>query len=142
MIVLGMFTILAIVAVPNMMSALFGSQLDVAEQEIVHALRQAQSKTVHQYLDTSWGVQFDAASGVYILFAGTGFDARDTSLDIEYALPGSVNFTSVNLANGSTGVIFDQPSGETEDFGTISIESGDGTVKTIIINQFGNVESD
>ena len=84
--------------------------------------------------ESAWGAYFDyddvSRTGSQItLFSGDSYALRDTTRDIFYKIGDSVVFQNVSLSGGlpSTGddhqIVFTSLSGETDQYGTITVES-------------------
>jgi len=138
-IVVAIFTVLIAAAGPPMVTMLFSNQMEIANQELVHAMRHAHERATTQIHDSSWGVYLDTSVQTYTMFAGDDFAGRDMSFDINYSLPVSVTFGTVSLTGGGAEVVFDQVTGETSQDGTIDLESESEGARTITINPIGNV---
>ena len=139
-IVVSIFMLLVLAAMPRMMSGLYANQIEVTGQELVHVIREAQSNAMDSYYGTAWGVHFETTE--YVLFSGNDFRTRDTSLDRSYNLPGSVTFGTIDL-NGSgmvSDVIFDKASGITGNDGTVDLDYISDPSQTITITRFGHVQ--
>ncbi len=137
------FMVLLVYTVPQLVHSIFRNDLEVATQELVHVLRQANAQAATQISDSAWGVKFlDSTTDSYVLYAGSTYAGRDTTLDITYPLPDSVTFSSISLQGGGSEVTFNQVTGATSQYGTITlVSSSGGTTRTITVNTLGNATS-
>lgn len=126
-VVIAIFMVLVGISVPPLVNYMFANQVEVAGQELSHVLRMAQSYASMQVDDSSWAVSLDAGLGTY------------TFNSIEYTLPGSVSFGTINLNGGGSDVVFNQLTGDTADYGSVEVVGSSGDVFTITINSIGNV---
>lgn len=139
--VMSIFVILVAAAAPPLVISLFENHADLAEQEMTHVFRHAHERSTTQVQDSAWGVYLDTGANTYTMFAGTSYVGRNTSLDINYVLPGSISFGTITLTGGGTELVFDQITGNTSQDGTVELNSTQETTITITINSLGNVSS-
>lgn len=126
-VVMAIFMVLIGISVPPLVNYMFANQVEVAGQELTHVLRRAQSYAAMQIQDSSWTVALNAVDDKYT------FDST------EYLLPGSVSFGTVSLNGGGSDLVFDQLTGETSTYGTVTLVGSNGDSFTVTINQIGNV---
>lgn len=109
------------------------NQLKVEADVVESMLRQAQSRTIAQDVDSVWGVHLTSADAT--LFAGTSYGARDTTYDIVRTFP------DIITASGLTDVIFDYRTGKTSNTGTITLTASiTGETESITVNANGEVD--
>ncbi|MFA6917832.1 MAG: type II secretion system protein [Candidatus Gracilibacteria bacterium] len=143
------FTMLEIVLTIAIMAVLIGfagtyyanSQVraDINSQaaNIIHYLRLAQSNAVSGLDNANHGLHFETSS--YTTFQGDSYNAND-SKNFKMDLPSSITINGINLDTGGSDVIFLKTTGETDNFGTIVLNSAaiNKTI-TITINYVGTV---
>lgn len=139
MIVIAVFLLMVTASAPPIVSLLLSNDMEVARQELIHVLRQANERASTQVYDSSWGVYLDTTADQYTLFSGDSYATRNTALDVLYALPNSIDFGSIDLTGGGTEVIFDQITGATSQDGSIELNSPQESPLNILINPIGNV---
>jgi len=108
-----------------------GQQLQICSQQILQALRQAQSKAMGIEADSNFGVYFDNANQKYILFKGSSYVPGDPDNE-EFDLPSIITVT------GASGVVFSKLKGIPNFIGDITIRNND-SIKTININEIGRI---
>ncbi len=100
-------------------------------EEIINAVRFAQSKTLASEGAGQWGVFFDVSvfPNQYTLFKGVNYSSRDNSFDEIHKISEAVEIYEINLAGGNE-VVFEKLSGATSQAGTISLRLKDDLTKT------------
>ena len=141
-IVIAIFLLIITYSVPKILRGYISNELEIADQEIIHVLRTANVNSTQQVRDNSFGVQFDASGSTYTLFEGSSYASRNQNFDVQYNLPETVGFDSINLTGSGTEVLFDQVTGETSQSGTIMIIGSNDVTVTITVNSIGNVYSE
>lgn len=114
------------------------SALDRASQEAISLVREARERTLARQADSAWGVRLEATR--LILFAGDVYveGAVDNKT---YVLPQGISIATIAFAGGGTDIIFTKITGESPTPGFFELEQqGSLNVKTISINEAGNVE--
>ena len=113
-----------------------GSELDSASEDLLSLLLEARSKTLSSKDSSSWGVRFETNRA--ILFKGTIFvdGAADNNV---IAMPPSVEIATIALNGGGQNVVFKRLTGETDQYGALTLRLGyDASyTKTITILQTG-----
>jgi len=114
------------------------SALDGAAQEIIHALRLAQNKTLASEGDSNFGVYFEA--NVFVIFKGPTYSASSPDNTI-YNLDPSLGISAVNFGGAVAYVLFERLTGMTANYGSLVIEqvSDPSRNKTIYIDRSGIV---
>lgn len=104
---------------------------------IVHYLRLAQSNAASGLNNTNHGLHFETSS--YTIFEGESYD-NDSPKNVKIDLPSTMTIDGINLDGGGGNVIFLKSTGETDNFGTITVNSAaiNKTV-TITINYVGTI---
>ena len=139
----GFVGLLAVLALPAF--RVFQQQQTVGQkaQEITHALRGAQNKTLASEGLSSYGVYFNitATPHQYTLFKGSTFQTRDVSADEMHALSSTIEFFNVNVAGNQ--VVFDRLTGLTSQPGNISVrlKSDASQARTIYIESVGQISA-
>lgn len=141
--------ILVIAALTIMVSGTFtifssfitNTYVDDTAQEIVHALRKANTNTIARLYDLRWGVYFnDASPSSFTFFAGDNYAARSTQYDAVTNLPASLTFSQISLNGGGKEVVFRKIAGDTTQYGFLKVRSTGGQERTVTINQLGQIE--
>lgn len=131
--------VLAGALLPRLSTFVQRSQLSSAKEELVSALRLAQTRSAAGDADDSWGVHLvPGVAGSFTLFKGDDFGTRDASYDLAYDLPGSLS-----LAETVTGsdVLFTRAEGGCTTPGTVTITWDDGGIdKGADVNALGAVD--
>lgn len=140
LIVIAIFMVIMGAATTQMVSFFFGNDLEVGTQQFTSTLRRANALASNQVNDSAWGVQFDESAGTYTLFSGTGYETRTTSLDQVLSLPASVSFSSIVLNGGGTGVVFDQGTGVTSQYGSIVLMAADEVKALVTVTILGGAQ--
>lgn len=108
------------------------NDLDITQQQIVSALRRAQTYARGVNGDSVWSVEVQSAA--VTLFKGATFASRDTSFDEVITLPANLT------ASGLGEVQFAKLSAAPNTTGTITLTTNTGEVKTVVLNAKGMVE--
>lgn len=144
LIVIGIIIILAILAFPAYRFFQRESDLTNSSVEIANTIRLAQNKTLVSEGASQYGVYFDqtTAQHQYILFKGVSYGGRDASFDEIHKLSSFVEISEINLAGGVSEVVFNRVSGETSQFGNISLrlKIDPAKIETIYIENSGLVD--
>lgn len=143
------FTLIEIIIVIAVMAILLGASiyslrpfqtqtaLDAQAQEIISALRLAQSRTLASENATSSGVYFE--TNRFIVFKGALFNPTAQNNEIHNIDP-KLRASQISLNNSSTSIVFMRLDGATENYGFIKIETAADAArnKTIFIDAAGN----
>ncbi|MFH0891878.1 MAG: prepilin-type N-terminal cleavage/methylation domain-containing protein [Candidatus Falkowbacteria bacterium] len=139
-IVMGIFVVLASVAMPVYGGWLSAAQLDAAIAETVSGLRRARTFSIAGKNDSAHGIYFSidpAGADAFVLYQGSSYATRETGHDLETALPGSLEI----VFDGSNEINFSNGSGEPDAAGTITITHiGSGEAARITVNNLGIIE--
>lgn len=130
LLVIGIFSILAILTLPLSLDFYKKYQLDVYTQEIVQALRRAQLKSMSVEQDSRFGIYL--TEGNYVLFRGNSYAARELQYDEIFDLPKIIN------TSGLREVVFTKVEGLPSIAGGIVL-SNNIENKTIFINSLGRI---
>ncbi len=113
------------------------SDLNAQAQMLVAHLRQAQSESAAGRDGSAHGIHFEEDS--YIVFEGGVFSAED-SANLEVTLPAAITIQNLSLNGGGTDIIFSAPAGDTDQFGTLELNSSaNGQSRQVTINSPGIV---
>lgn len=114
------------------------SIIDGATQEIIHALRLAQNKTLASEGDSNFGVYFEANK--FVLFKGLTYSASATDNEV-HNLDSSLSISSINFGGAVAYIVFERLTGTTANYGSLVVgQTGDASQeKTIHIDQSGVV---
>lgn len=144
-IVIAILAILGAIVVFDFVSFKKTSDLNNNVQEFVSILRLAQNKTLSSENYSQYGVYIDTgvSPNQYILFKGIDYGSRPTSFDQVYSLQDNLEFYNISLGGGNK-IVFDRLTGNSENFGTVSIRSkitpdDTSSQKTIYIASSGAV---
>lgn len=143
-VIICILVILISIAIPVMNSIGDKSSLENIVIEVVNSLKLAKARTIGSEGDSPWGIYFNTTTPYkYIVFQGTNYDSRDTTLDESHALPKNIMFSSLNLDGGVEEIVFDKVTGKTGAFGTVILdyETGTSEPKTVYIENSGNVSN-
>ncbi len=112
------------------------SALDGATQEIIHALRLAQNKTLASEGDSNFGVYFEANK--FVVFKGLTYSASSPNNEV-HNLDSSLSISSVNFGGAVAYVVFERLTGTTANYGSLVVrQASDASQnKTIYIDQSG-----
>ena len=98
-----------------------------AKSEIIGILRDTRTRTLASRNNTNYGVHFDLAENVVVLFEGNTYSAVAPSNEI-YRLR-SARILAINLG-GAVDVVFERLSGAASANGTVILETTRGSSKT------------
>lgn len=134
--VMAIIGVLAVVSLKAM--AKFRNQgiLDSTVQGIVAVLREAQSLTLASKEDSSYGVQLEETR--IVLFQGTTFDEDDPDNVVSDLAP-QILISEIDLDSGGFEIVFERLTGETDNFGTTTVEisRGNSDPRYIIVEKSG-----
>jgi len=136
------FAILSILFVLGMTSYI-RSQNDVnlktAINNIVSTLDIAQSRTISSLNSSAYGVHFESSD--YTIFKGSTYSATSTD-NIVYTMPSNVEVGTLSLSGGGSDVLFDQLTGNTDNYGSVEVRliTDNSVSQTIAIAQSGKAD--
>lgn len=107
------------------------NDLDIAQHTLASSLRRAQVLSQSVDGNAPWGVSL--RSGEIILFQGSSYTARDTSLDEVFDLPGSIS------PSGVSEMVYEIFTGEPQATGTMTLTSNANEIRTITVNEKGTI---
>ena len=137
LVVLAVLMIVSGLIVPGFNFFRKQSSLNAATQEIINTLRLAQNKTLASEGNSSFGVYLE--SDKFILFKGTAYSASSSNNEA-HNLDSSLRISTLSL-NGSNSVVFERLTGNTVNYGAITLEQIDDISqnKVIFIDSSGSV---
>jgi prepilin-type N-terminal cleavage/methylation domain-containing protein len=132
-IVIAIIVAILAVFIPNLSSFRDDQALKNTTESVVSILNQARTQTLSSQNSMNYSVRFE--NNKAILFSGTVYDSSDVNnktanFDESVSLPVS----NISLNTGATAVTFDRLTGDTNQYGTITIELLSDTTKKKIIN--------
>ncbi len=140
--VIGILIILSSFAISAIYNFQKESDFNSTVREIINTLRLAQAKTLGAEEAAQWGVYFTTSTGShqYILFKGENFSLRTTSSDEISKISKTIEFSEIDFQGGQE-VVFNRLTGETSQFGKISlrIKNQPTKLRTIYVARAGYV---
>lgn len=127
----AMIGIIAGVTAPMYNGMLTKNDLDIATTTVVQSMRRAQLLSQGMEGDSNWGVKVQ--SGSIVIFKGTSYAARDTTLDEVTPMP------TLIAVSGTTEYVFNKMSGTPQTVGSVTLTSNSSS-KTITINAKGTTD--
>ena len=121
-------------------SFMTNTYLEDTTQEIVHALRKANTNATARLYDLRWGVYFDDTALSFTFFAGDSYATRSTQYDEVTNLPTSVTFGPISLNGGGKEIVFTKIVGGTTQYGSLEMRNTNSKQHTLNINQLGQIE--
>ncbi len=138
-IVLTILTIISFIVVTVFSSFNSAQGLEKDTQSIMAYLDEAKSKTLSSRDASQHGVHF--ASTTVTLFRGSVYNPADAENRI-FNLNSTVVIRGTALTGGGSDVVFNRLTGETSQYGTITVFSNRAsTTRTVTIYKTGSVES-
>ena len=139
LIVLAIFTIVAVFSFPFLQTFQTSSDLYTHADSITRTLRRAQHQAMSGQDGSSWGVYFDSGNDKFILFKGEDYATRDPEYDLETEYSeifdvtttfGQEVYFSVYSGTSSTGAAT-----------TTMTDTVSNNSKDIVISNFGVIEN-
>lgn len=112
--------------------------LSTGVETVLSALSEARTKTTSSEGDNQFGVYLD--SGRVVIFQGTTF-TEPNSLNREFKLDAVVAISSTALSVSTSTIIFQKITGETTNYGTITISLKSNATKNKVINVYRTGEA-
>lgn len=139
LIVVGVFAILGAIVTYGFYSFFRTSEMKTAVDVVQAELRDARAKTIAAAGDSRHGVHFE--SDRVVVFAGAAYSASDPNNEIEVMPPG-ITIGTIALNGGGAEVIFDRLSGNTAQYGSVTLShvSHDVPDKIISISAAGMID--
>ncbi|MDP2672092.1 MAG: prepilin-type N-terminal cleavage/methylation domain-containing protein [Candidatus Daviesbacteria bacterium] len=132
MLVMGVLGIITGLAIPFYQSFQISSALDNTGQEIIQALRNAQSKAISSQELSSHGVHFD--TNQFVVFKGNIYSPADPDNEI-FEVANTVDISS----SGSNNIVFSVGQGLPDTQPVITITSSNNESKSINLNELGRI---
>jgi hypothetical protein len=109
-------------------------------KEIAAVLKSAQNKTLASEGNSRWGVYFDSGQNRFILFKGSEYNPEGAENEIN-EISERIEFSSLDLAGGENKIVFKRLTGETDQFGSVSLRLKESPeeIKTIYIENSGQI---
>ncbi len=146
LIISGIVVLAAAILLPVFNNFRTNTILDSAGQGLVSRLRLAKNKTIASDGPSSWGIYFkhspqDWPQG-YTLFKGASYELREVAFDENYNLSPRLEFSIVDLAGGVSEIVFNRLTGQTDEYGflTLSFKNDPLKTKTIYIEESGKIQ--
>lgn len=135
-IVIGIFTILVVMATMSAFSFRANVELTGTANEAIEMIRIAKTKTTSSEDASAYGIHL--ASDRIILFKGSDFSLRNPAFDEAHIFPQRVDLASWNI--GGDDIIFERVSGATQNSGIITFRlvSSPSKTKSISISASGD----
>jgi prepilin-type N-terminal cleavage/methylation domain-containing protein len=130
--------IIATVVAVNLSSFTKKQQIDNGVDESIALFNEARSRTVSAFGGNQYGVR--VSSGSLEMFTGTTYSSASSNKIV--TLPSGIS-TVVSIAGGGTDIVFEEMTGDTNQYGTVIIKNSSTTVgqKTITISKTGIASS-
>lgn len=117
-IVIGIILIVSGAAIIFLRSLVVQTDLSGNARSIVSTINLAKSKTVSSEGASQWGVHFEADK--FALFKGATYNAGDPNTKI-YNLPTALEISTISLNGGGSNALFARITGQTTNYGTVTI---------------------
>jgi prepilin-type N-terminal cleavage/methylation domain-containing protein len=108
-------------------------------ENIMAMMDEARKSTLSSYNSSQYGVHFEPTSAT--LFTGATYVVGDSTNDV-YELSNAIEISDITFNGGGSDIVFERITGETNEYGSITITSlvNSTSEKTINIFQSGLVE--
>ena len=130
-IVVALIATVSFVTVMSLIGRKQSKDLQTVQEGVVAVLREAQSRSITQDQNTSWGVHFSNPTGTSAFYALFYTSYSTGTVVSQYTLPSDVIFSSSSVTSGgSLDIIFSQITGlpSTSTSITLDLVSGGGTL--------------
>ncbi len=144
LIVVAILAIVLILSVIVFYSLTNKADLDTCRDNIISTLNMARSKTLASEQAAQYGIYFDTTEVPhrYIFFKGADYASRETSFDRAYNLPENVLISDIDVSNNDNQVVFKRLEGNTDNQGSITINSElNGQIRKIYIYSSGETST-
>lgn len=119
-IVVGAATILVAIAAGVYISFLKKSYVDINAREMQSVLNLARIQTLSSEEEQSFGVHIDDINNEYVLFEGNTYNSSNPN-NKSFNLHTKVSIGSINIRGGGRDIVFERLTGETSNFGVITL---------------------
>ncbi len=138
LIVLGIMSIIALVALPFFSNSISRNDLQTSAWQLANDLRRARSAAMAAQSNSAWSVHVQ--SDRHVLFVGTTYNASDPN-NLITLLPATITLSAITLNGGGSDVRFSKVKGQTTDFGTITIlDNNSGQSLVVSVNAAGHIQ--
>ncbi len=127
-IVMGIFSLIAVVSVSSFKGLQTKNAMVIAQESVTNALRRAQTLAISGSHEEGWGVYME--TGRITVFQGDDHGTRDASFDKIFIVSEDITFS------GLTEVWFSQIAGEPQTTGGIILTQKDN-IQTLTLNEYG-----
>jgi len=145
LVVISISILLAAMTVPAWRYFQKKSSLKNSVEEIISAVRLTQNKTLASEQSSKWGIWFSSSTNPnqYVIFKGENYASREPGEDIITDLNDLVEIYDLSLAEGGSEIVFERVTGDTKDYGTVSLrlKSDPSENRQIIIESSGRTSS-
>lgn len=108
-------------------------------EAVIGIIEDARAKTLSSVSSSQYGVHFDTDTAT--LFTGSSYSSSDPDNKI-LELSSYVQITDVSLVGGGDEIVFERLSGNTNQYGSITLEaSGGDDSRVITVTKLGIIES-
>lgn len=137
--IIGAFAVLLVITaivVGGFLRFKHGSELTLVKEHALSQLREAKTRTLASRDNAAWGARFEIDR--VILFKET-YSAGDSKNET-VMMPNAVEISAITLNGGGGDVVFKRLTGETDQYGTITIRLKNdlAQIRAIIITSTGN----
>jgi prepilin-type N-terminal cleavage/methylation domain-containing protein len=140
LLVIGIMAIIVSATLPLYSVFLVRNEVKTTSWDVVDALNRAKIHSMTGRDNQEWGVHFD--SSAYTLFKGGAYSPTDPANEI-YNLNSSIFVGGVLLNGEGNEVVFNKVTGDTDEYGSISLEDSNSNASaTISINKVGTINND
>lgn len=138
LIVLGIMSIIALVALPFFSNSISRNDLQTSAWQLANDLRRARSAAMAAQSNSAWSVHLQ--SDRHVLFVGTTYNASDPN-NLITLLPATITLSAITLNGGGSDVRFSKIKGQTTDFGTITVmDNNSGDTIVVSVNAAGHIQ--
>jgi type II secretory pathway pseudopilin PulG len=124
---ISILTALAIITIAAFSPFKQGTDLDTTTERVLGVVLEARAKTLSSQNASQHGVHFETSR--VVLFVGSTYNASDPTNE-ELLLPDTIDISAITLNGGGDDVIFTRLTGETAEYGTITLELLSDTSQT------------
>lgn len=139
-IAISIISITAVITIISLASLRSRTDLNGNAQNIISILNVARSKTTASEGPSQWGAHFETS--LFALFKGATYNVSDSYTKI-YNLPSSLELVNISLYGGGVNVVFDRITGQTQNYGSITLRkiSEPTNLINITVEQFGQTSA-
>lgn len=141
LLVIGIIALLLATSVPFYQIAFTKGDLDTNASKLLTNIRFAQAMSMNGLENDVYGIHLDSSSlpQQYTLFKGTTFNPSET-YNQTFELSSQISIEDLNLNGGGSDILFSEFSGETINYGTITLGDRSGNQRVILINEIGMID--